>query len=85
MKIKEVFLKELEGKHYSTEVCIFVDDFSGKIYPFRIDLCGYYPQPSFREYMSGWEPEMGMDHVENEAQYKIALAIVDALEGKVLA
>lgn len=85
MKIKEVFLRELEGKHYSTEVSVVVEDEKGEVYACGVEIYGYFPKPSYREYMKGWEPDMGMDHVETEAEYKIALAIVDALKGRVLA
>lgn len=85
VKVKEVFLKELQGKHYTTEVAVVVEHEDGSVYLLGVDVYGYFPRPSQREIDKGWEPDYGVDHVESEAEYKVALAIVEALKGRILA
>lgn len=84
MKIKDVILEPLESKHYLTEVVVYVEDAHGREWTVGVDIHGYYPNPSQREFDDGWEPDRGMDHVETEAEYKIALAVAEALKGKTL-
>jgi len=80
MKIKSVTLDPLQGKHYSTELVVEVYDEGGFPNDLFISICGYYPKPSQREIDKGWEPDDGMDHVETEAGYVLALIIKEALE-----
>ena len=84
MKIKSVTLEPLRFKHYATEIIVEVYDEFGFPNDMCVSVSGYFPSPSQREIDKGWEPDYGMDHVETEAEYKIALAIVEALNGKVL-
>lgn len=84
MKVKSIELKPLERKHYTTELNIFVEAEYGQEWRIGVDVYGYYPKPSQREIDAGWEPDMGFDHVETEAEHKIALAIVEALKEKTL-
>jgi hypothetical protein len=82
VKIKSVNLHELASKHYATGISVEFTDESGFTYDAFIEVSGYSPQPSKRAIDQGWEPDWGMDHVEGQVQYEIALAIVEALEGK---
>ena len=84
MKIKSVSLEPLKFKHYATEILVEVYDEFGFPNDLYISISGYSPKASQREVDKGWEPDYGMDHVESEAGYKVALAIVEALNGKVL-
>lgn len=84
MKIKSVELEPLELKHYTTKISIFVEGEGGQEWRIGAEVYGYSPKPSQREICAGWEPDHGMDHVETDAEHKIALAIVEALKGKVL-
>jgi len=81
MKIGRVKLKELPSKHYSTDIEVEVGgngwDEEGKM--FRIDICGSGTNPSCREYQKGYYPEDGMDHVESEEHYQLAMIILKAL------
>lgn len=82
MKIKSVTLEPLRGKHYSTDIIVEVYDEWGCANDIVITISGYYPSPSQREIDKGWEPDDGMDHVETEAEYGLALIIKEALEGR---
>lgn len=84
MKVTNVELKPLETKHYMTQLNIFVEDEDGQEWRIGAEVYGYFPKPSQRELDTGWEPDYGMDHVETDAEHKIALAIVEALTGKTL-
>lgn len=83
MKIKQVELKPLASKHYSTEISVYVEDALGQEYSLGIEVYGYFPAPSQRELDGGWDIDYGMDHVETHAEYEIALAIVEVLKGKI--
>ena len=82
VKITEVELHPLKGKFYSTEISAGFVDETGNHGSMYIEISGYHSQPSEREVEKGWEPDWGMDHVEGQAQYEIAKAIVDMLKGK---
>lgn len=82
MKIKSVTLEPLRGKHYSTDLVVEVYDDFGFPNDIVITISGYYPSPSKREIDKGWEPDDGMDHVETQAEYALALIIKEALEGR---
>lgn len=82
MKIKSVTLEPLRGKHYHTEILVEVYDEWGMPNDIWINISGYYPSPSQREIDKGWEPDDGMDHVETQAEYGLALIIKEALEGR---
>lgn len=84
MKIKSVELEPLELKHYTTKISIFVEGEGGQEWRIGAEVYGYFPKPSQREIDAGWEPDQGFDHVETDAEHKVALAIVEALKGKTL-
>jgi len=81
VKVKSVTLEPLRDKHYSTDLVVEVYDQMGFPNDILISISGYYPAPSQRELDKGWEPDYGMDHVETEAEYCLALVIKEALEG----
>lgn len=80
MKFKSVTIKPLSWKHYETELVVEVYDQFGFSNDVSISISGDYPAPSQRELDNGWEPDDGMDHVETEAEYVVALIIKEALE-----
>jgi len=81
VRIGKLKLKELPSKHYSTEIEVEVGgngwDEGGTM--FRIYICGSGTEPSLREYEKGYYPDDGMDHVESEEHYKLAMIIMEAL------
>jgi hypothetical protein len=73
-----VELKPLDSKYYETELVLTFEHLPNPIY---IRLAGRPTgYPSEREIENGWEPEYGMDHVEDELVYQVALSIKDYLE-----
>ena len=78
MKVIDVSLVHLQGKHYSTDVCVTVS-VEGREYNLLVSVAGYAPKASSREKERGWEPDWGMDHTESETHLSIAQTIVDAL------
>ena len=78
MKILDVNIRPLPGKHYSTDLTVDVE-VEGGDYSLVISIAGYAPKPSVREIEMGWEPEDGINHVESESHYMIAQQIEAAL------
>lgn len=78
MKVVTTYLEPLRSKHYDTGIDVEIEK-DGSVYDLRISISGYYPKPSKRELEKGWDPEFGMDHVENEAELFLAEKIVEAL------
>ena len=81
MKVLHVGISPLPSKHYYTEVIVKLVGSKG-LANMRIEISGYYPEPSRRELENGWESEFGMDHVENEAHLVLAEMIVEALKAQ---
>lgn len=75
MRITNVELIPLGGKHYATEVFVEVNGNQ-----FRVDICGYGSRPSQRELDNGWEYDYGMDHVEGEEHLFLANLVMEALK-----
>ena len=74
----KVTLIPLEGKYYSTELLVEDENWEGSVY---ITVAGHPTwTPSPREIENGWEPDYGMDHVEDHGTYNVALIIKEALE-----
>ena len=79
--IESVEVEPLPSKYYETELHVKArNGYCNST--IRISISGYSYPPSVREVNRGWDAEHGMDHVEGEIQYKIALAIAEALEDK---
>jgi len=71
-------LKPLDSKYYETELVLTFEHLRDPIY---IRLAGMPTgYPSEREVENGWEPEDGMNHVEDELVYQVALSIKGYLE-----
>ena len=66
----------LDSKHYSTRIEAYLPDgeFIG------VEVFGYNHKPSTREIEHGWDPDEGMDHVEGDKVYSVALKIRELLE-----
>jgi len=81
MEVTGVKLEQLRGKHYSTDVSVWVwsEELGGEL-DFTVSISGYGPTPSYREILDGWEPEVGMDHVESKEHLFIAKVIMEALK-----
>lgn len=75
MKIDKVELEPLRSKWYSTRIEVTAE---GK--PFSIEVSGTGSSPSPREYENGYFPDEGMDHVESDEVYRMALVIMEALK-----
>ena len=78
MRILDVNILPLKGKHYSTdlEVAFEVDGYE---YTMMVSIVGYAPHASIREKARGWEPDWGMDHTESETHLGLAHMIASAL------
>lgn len=74
MKIDKVELEPLRSKWYSTKIEVVAE---GKL--FSIEVRGAGSSPSPREYENGYLPDEGMDHVESDEVYRMALVIMEAL------
>ena len=72
-----VKLKDLEDKHYSTDLVFEAEGWKTPVY---ISITGRPTRaPSSRELENGWSEEEGMDHVEDAGVYKTALSIMSYL------
>lgn len=71
MKVNNIKLEHLKGKHYSTQITLEVNGRG-----FLISLAGSGTKPSKRELAYGWEPDYGMDHVESEEHFYLASLIL---------
>lgn len=77
MKIEKVVLEELRGKYYSTEIVAYTEGHD----PTYISIVGYgNGKPSQRELDRGYNEDYGMDHVESDSSYQVALKILEALK-----
>ena len=72
MKITKVELLDLPCKHYSTDLYATVENEDGEEYVFTVSISGCGPKPSSRELERGWEPDLGMDHVESSMHLFLA-------------
>ena len=69
-------IEPLKGKHYSTKVSIQLPN--GEY--IGVEVYGCNKNPSQREIDNGWEPDYGMDHVEGDKVYEVAIKIKALLE-----
>jgi hypothetical protein len=71
-----VEIAPLKGKHYSTNVEADIGNFENIV----VEIYGQNRKPSQREIDNGWEPDDGMEHVEGDKVYEVALRIIGLLK-----
>lgn len=78
MRILDVSIMPLKGKHHSTdlEVAVEVDGYE---YTMMVSISGYAPHASIREKARGWKPDWGMGYAESETHYALAHMIESAI------
>jgi len=81
IRVGHIQIEPLSSKHYSTNLSVEVGgngwDKGG--YRFTITISGVGTQPSIREYEKGYYEDDGMNHVESQEHYELAVVIMDAL------
>jgi len=84
MKTSKIEVLPLDSKYYSTEIRLKLNgngwDFEGTDAGITIWADG--DNPSIRELEKGYYSDDGMNHVETEEAYRLAMAIVKALKNE---
>jgi len=82
--ISKIELTPLEGKHYQTELQVWVNgnNWDDDGLPFQIAIAGTGTKPSIRELEKGYYPDEGMNHVESKEHLMLAEFVLEAIMEK---